>query len=40
MILCTEKDWVKLEPYVDQLPDIYYLLMEVQVPEEVKDHLQ
>lgn len=33
-IVCTEKDWVKLEPYKDFLPEFFYLKMKVGLKKE------
>ncbi len=38
-VICTEKDWVKLETIKEQLPEFWYLTLKVDIDEEFKTFL-
>ncbi|MCG8338038.1 MAG: tetraacyldisaccharide 4'-kinase [Proteobacteria bacterium] len=39
LVICTEKDWVKLEPVKEQLPEFWYLKLKVEMDEKFKEFL-
>lgn len=39
MVICTEKDWVKLERRRDRLPEFYWLKMKMEIDRGFEQHL-